>query len=727
MGQFLDSVNDVRKNYSKYDIWEQEQADERARKEYLAAKLEIPQDKLELARKKAETVVRATEVMDARSEDNCQDMEQFTELVAIAPILAISIADTPMVIWAEKTLKTNTKKKIDKLQTEIKSLAPDTTKYRAKTEEIAKLQKKLAKLPQKIQIYNQFALLGLSFAAAIGVILWGNSKQKEASRIGRFQAKQNELKGLENFVIYTPEQLDEAKKIAFDIPDEKERNSIFKMISELRGIARDKKAYERWLAEKDPNEIEKLKSVNLSPQQLEKARENQELIVDTVKEINIKAEEYSENVENAFDTLGTLSWLIAIPFGMGINQILKLAKTSPKVRALVSTLVPTFTALWIQTRGTIEEKEASRIGRYKARQDILKNPARLLAFSDEEMKSAAHIKAEPQKQSFFEKLGGSFAFLKSYFKDKAEYTEYKKTTRKENEKLQKAFKQIEITDEQKAEAGQLQKNVFRAFDEIDEMSQRYSEDIEAGSEIFKETIGTLWSCAVAIGTALLTIFTLKGKFPIVKLGNWLTNLTFDSKSSIRKAINNINNIAKKSDKTTVQEFQKSIIKGRLDDFVKNPQNAEFKIAIDNLLLEIGQIGNQGLSKITSGNSEKDSTKIFSELFNKHLKQTPIAKWMRNLLAQSGKLWVKSKINKTDIKIPKETQEKLGLNFTYKNYSTLINTGILASVPILGIMYSVPYAVNAWLTNIQKKAGKIGIMKAMEKIDDPRVFAPQENN
>ena len=177
----------------------------------------------------------------------------------------------------------------------------------------------------------------------------------------------------------------------------------------------------------------------------------------------------------------------------------------------------------------------------------------------------------------------------------------------------------------------------------------------------------------------------------------------------------------------MQEFQKSIIKGRLDDFVKNPQNAEFKIAIDNLLLEIGQIGNQGLSKITSGNSEKDSTKIFSELFNKHLKQTPIAKWMRNLLAQSGKLWVKSKINKTDIKIPKETQEKLGLNFTYKNYSTLINTGILASVPILGIMYSVPYAVNAWLTNIQKKAGKIGIMKAMEKIDDPRVFAPQENN
>ena len=42
--------------------------------------------------------------------------------------------------------------------------------------------------------------------------------------------------------------------------------------------------------------------------------------------------------------------------------------------------------------------------------------------------------------------------------------------------------------------------------------------------------------------------------------------------------------------------------------------------------------------------------------------------------------------------------------------------------MLGVIFAVPYAFNAWLTNIQKKAGKIGIMKAMDKIDDPRVFA-----
>lgn len=55
--------------------------------------------------------------------------------------------------------------------------------------------------------------MGLMLATAVGMILWSNSKQKEASRIGRYQAKQNELKGLESFVVYTPEQIEKQKKL----------------------------------------------------------------------------------------------------------------------------------------------------------------------------------------------------------------------------------------------------------------------------------------------------------------------------------------------------------------------------------------------------------------------------------------------------------------------------------------------------------------------------------
>lgn len=725
MVQFFNSINEVRKNYSKYDDWEQKQADERAKKEYLAKNIQIPGDKLELTKKRAETVIRATEMMDARSEDNCQNMEMLTNNIAVIPVIGVSVFQVPLTDFVAEKATSKIDKKIKKLQEELQNLGFNSEARNAKNTEISELYKKSLKISQKIKQSGPFVAMGLMLASAVGMILWGNSKQKEASRIGRFQTKQNELKDEKNFVIYTPEQLEKAKELAKNIPDEKEKNSISKMINELKELSNDKKAYKKWLSEKDPNEIEKLKSVNLSPDsdEYKEARENQELIVDAVKEINIKAEEYSENVENSFDTLGTLSWLVAAPIGFGINKLMKLAKVDKKIRPIVSTAVPVFTALGIQLYGTMEEKNASRVGRYKARQDLLKNPARLMAYSDEEMKKAENIKAKPQKQGFFKKLSGSFSFLASYMKDKSEYKKYKKTTQKENEKLYKALREIEVTDAQKKDAKALQKNVFRAFDEVDEMSQRYSEDVEAGTEIAKELASSAWSIGSITGLGFLAASVMKGKFPIVKVGNWLTNIAFDSKSSIKLAINNLNNVLKNSDKKTVQKFQEALVTGRINHFLGYKQNQAIKEAIEPLVEEFKKIGVNGLTQAI-GENNKDVSTIFAELFRSHFKQTAIAKWTRNMLSQGTKLWAKNKAYQLGVEVPKEVQEQLGMNFNYKNYKTLINTGLVTSVPILGTIFAIPYAFNAWLTNIQKKAGKIGIMKAMDKIDDPKIFATE---
>lgn len=726
MGQFLNSINEVRKNYTKYDDWEQKQADERAQKEYLAANIQIPEDKLELTNKRAQTVIRATEIMDARSEDNCENMEQLTGILSTIPIFALTFAQMPLINFTEKKLTSKYHDKVKKINEEIQKGGLAKEVLDRKLIEKNKLLEKASKITKKVRSNGPFAVMGLMLATAVGMILWSNSKQKEASRIGRYQAKQNELKGLESFVVYTPEQIEKAKEIAKNIPDEKERNSISKMIKELKDVAKDKKAYEEWLSQKDPNEIDKLKSVNLTSGggQLQRAQEDKELIVDAVKEINIKAEEYSENVENAFDTLGTLSWLIAAPVGFGINKIMKALKVNPKIRSIVSVAAPLTVSLSLSMSGTVEQKQASRVGRYKARQDLLKNPARLMAFSEEDLKKAEHIKAEKQKQGFFEKLGGSFSFLAAYIKDKKEYNKYKKTTQKENEKLQKALKEIEITEAQKADAKALQKNVFRAFDEIDEMSQRYSEDVEAGCDIAKEFGMTLWSLGSMLGLGFLAASVAKGKFPITRAVNWLTNLTFNAKSPIKSAVNNIYEVVKKSDKTTVQKFQKAIVSGNLKSFLEHPQNKELKEAVEPLFAELGKIGTQGLTNAVAAEKKKDISSIFSELFASHFKQTALAKWTRNMISQCTKLWAKSKAATADVEISKEVQEQLGMNFNYKNYKTLINTGLAAGIPVLGTIIAVPYAFNAWLTSIQKKAGKIGIMKAMDKIDDPRVFVSE---
>ncbi len=715
MGQFFESIKNVKNNYYKYDKWEQDQADERAQKEYLAQNLDIPEDKVELTAKKAKAVIRATEIMDRYSEDNCEDMEQATGIAAAIGLTGVALGGPAVTTRIQNSV---TNKITNKINVAKKKLLDHTLSSEAKgalLEELKFLNQRLLKAGKQIPIYGIIGNTLVTLTTATALILWGNSLQKKASRIGRYQAKQNDLKDIKNFVIYTPEQIAQAEEIAKKIPDSKERNGLIKIIKELNAVRKDEKAYKQWLANKDPQEIEKLKSLNLTPEQLKTANADKELIVDAVKEINIKAEEYSENIENAFDTLGMLSWLIAIPAGFAINSVMKLFKLPTKVRTSVSFLVPLLTSISLSTSGTLVQKEASRVGRYVARKDLLNNPARLMAYSDEDMQKAENIKAEKQKKTIWEKIANSFAFLNKYQKDTKEYKKYKKETAQQQEKLQKAYSQISISPTQRKEAEKLQKKVFLAFDEIDEMSQRYSEDVEAGCDIAKNVVGNLWGLGVSGATIWMAIAAAKGKFPIAKIANTITNLGLKKDSTLRIAVNNLYNTLK-TDKKLMHEFHLALTSNNLKYFLKKAKSKEILTAFNKLKREIKNLNKNGDNLSTNILSRND----LKELLKPHLKTGKAATWVRNLIIEGTNLWTYSKLNKVLPDLIKQT----GLN-NWKNYKTLIGTGVVAGLPILGIIFSIPYAFNAWLTNMQKKAGKIGIMQAMNKIDDPRVFADSE--
>ena len=341
-----------------------------------------------------------------------------------------------------------------------------------------------------------------------------------------------------------------------------------------------------------------------------------------------------------------------------------------------------------------------------------------MAYSDEDMQKAEKVKAPEQKKTVFEKIANSFVFLNTYQKDKKEYNNYKKNIAQKQEKLQKAFEQIPISNEQRKDAEKLQKKVFLAFDEIDEMSQRYSEDVEAGCEIAKNVMGNLWGLGIGGASIWIAIAAAKGKFPISKLANTITNIGLKKDSTLRNAVNNLYNTLKK-DKKLMHEFHLALTSNNLKYFLKKPKSKEILTAYNKLKREV-----KNLSKNGNGLSESiQNRKVFEELLKPHLKTGKVATWVRNLITESSQLWAATKLNKVMPDLVKQT----GLN-NWKNYKTLIGTGLVAGVPILGIIFSIPYAFNAWLTNIQKKAGKIGIMQAMNKIDDPRVFAdpPTDN-
>ena len=428
---------------------------------------------------------------------------------------------------------------------------------------------------------------------------------------------------------------------------------------------------------------------------------------------NIKEEIYSENVENVFDTMSTVSWLAAIPLTMGANKIIKHINSFPqKLRPLISTVVGLTVGIGITLWGTAEQKNAARIGRYKARQELMKNPASLLAFSKEEMEQAKDVKAPEQKINFWKKIGQNFSFLPQYLKDKKEYNEYKEKTQKQNEKIINVLKQdTTISEKQLNDAKHLQEKVFTAFDEVDEMSQRYSEDVEAGTDIAKEVGVSIWTIGSMGALAAAAVLTSKGKFPLHKIIKGISSMSLDKNSKLKTAIDKVYD-AVKGDKNLKQKLNYAIAHG---DFSEIKYIPKLKEPLRELMTEFGSV----TVKL------KDGEQAALEALKTHFKKGAVAKWFRSFTYQCIKLWSKNKVSSLGVELPKEAAENL--KFNYKNYNTLINTGLVAGAPVLGIIIGVPYAFNAWLTNIQKKAGKIGIMKAMEKIDDDRVFVNHNEN
>lgn len=118
MSQFTNSIKDVSRNYSKYDKWEQAQADKMAKKEWLVQNLDVPPDKVELTKERAKTVIRATEIMDNRSENNCENVEQVMGILSVVPAVGLVFAQMPASKFLEKQFNKNDKT-IKKLKDEL--------------------------------------------------------------------------------------------------------------------------------------------------------------------------------------------------------------------------------------------------------------------------------------------------------------------------------------------------------------------------------------------------------------------------------------------------------------------------------------------------------------------------------------------------------------------------------------------------------------------------------
>lgn len=469
------------KAYKKYEPaypgWKYERdLIESKRQEYLRRHPEsIDQNDIQ----RGKVLIRAIDVMDEYSQKRAEDMEVATE-TAVGYGLDAAIfggAAVGAVVGNLKPVKNALMKHLGK---------DKYSKYVGKG------------LPLGIG-----ALAGM--IAAFPMFAWAAKAEVAASRRGRFEAMRKDLKNPKGFAVLTEAQIKEAEKKAQNIVINDSKKSAFSLSNGLKTIkemALDSKEYKAHKKQFDLELLEAEKHMNdeMTPEEILKAKKDQQLLTKLVEKIDIASQDYAENAELATQALvaGTLAF--GTLFNLLLSKALKAmkVKSEAKISAISQIAAVTIPVIFSIASAQIQ-KQASRVGRFKIKQDLMNNPSKLVYVSDENIADLKDVNVIQDRKE------GLFKFLTHAWQNNKEYNQYKKTTAKQEEKFYKAIETLELTPEQIKDAQTLQRNTFKTFNKVDEKSQKYSESIEALGQAITLPISLLFTgVGLIIGTKYLT-------------------------------------------------------------------------------------------------------------------------------------------------------------------------------------------------------------------------------
>lgn len=428
---------------------------------------------------RGKVLIRAIDVMDEYSQKRAEDMEVATE-TAVGYGLDAAIfggAAAGAVIGNLKPVKNFLMKHFGK---------DKYTKYIGKG------------LPLGIG-----ALAGM--IAAFPMYAWAAKAEVAASRRGRFEAMRKDLKNPKGFAVLTEAQIKEAEQKAQNIVIDNGKKSPFSIsngFKTLKEMATDSKEYRAHKKQFDLELLEAEKHMNdeMTPEEILKAQKDQQLLTKLVEKIDIASQDYAENAELATQALvvGTLG------FGTLFNLLLSKALKAMKIKSegkitAIAQIVAAIIPVILSIASAQIQKQASRVGRFKIKQDLLNNPSKLVYVADENIADLKDVNVIQDRKE------GLFKFLAHAWENNKEYNNYQKTTAKQEEKFYKAIETLELTPEQMKDAQTLQRNTFKTFNKVDEKSQKYSESIEALGQAITLPISLIFTAVgLIIGTKYLT-------------------------------------------------------------------------------------------------------------------------------------------------------------------------------------------------------------------------------
>ena len=351
---FLNSLSQVAKNQKNFKRWENEQHDEEAKREELARRRQHTQAELKQAEELGKTIIDVVDIMDNHSENVAENVE-----TAVDPLSSIT---TMLAFFGGNWFvgKKSTQKLMDKID-EIRRKAIEGEEGQALNQKLQKyyenkgkpyyrynailnkneikkvkdpvLKKELFNYRSKVtkqtsklgkQIFRNHGLVALaSIGVFIAATIFEAKLQTDSSKIARYQARR-ELDDPKAFVNYTPEQIAAAKKELEEHPEllkEKKKSKLKSgMFKSIYNIIKDNRAYRKDKKAREDNS--QIVTRDLTPEEINQAQKDKEVIQRVVRIINNEAEKNSENMEVAANVIMGATPVLGATVGAGTGWIL---------------------------------------------------------------------------------------------------------------------------------------------------------------------------------------------------------------------------------------------------------------------------------------------------------------------------------------------------------------------------------------------------------------------
>lgn len=493
ISNFLQSLNTVQTQWTPYQKWDKEWNDREEKRKALYNKVVMPQKDIEHAKKLSRTIDDIVEKMDENSENTSQNIESVISPLSSIASFGVFAGGVAGFLLTAKKWKNKTAQIVD-----------EQLKTKTNKRYMAGMTGILTGIPLAM------------IAVDVGASVLGSRLQLLGSRIAHYQSQQD-LSDPKNFVLYDEDQIKKAQgmiksgNITENKISQRAKSGFF---GNLFSIIHDYKDFKKW--ESEQHQEINLAKTNPTPEELIKAKSDQNAILRAVKAINEKSQDYSESMDSSAGTILNSSLVGGATIGVIADKIIENIKIGKEKKSLANHLADTIIDTKItdllgpykeiantalrnnKSRAAIVgvassflaaaltfpltqklKRQASRVGRFIARKELENDDKSSIYYDEKQMELVKDVQSNKKPKTVLEGVFDDVKFIPKSIKESAEYEKYKKTTRKENKKLREALKYVDLKPGQIEEAKNLQRKIFMSFRKVDEKSQELSESMEA--------------------------------------------------------------------------------------------------------------------------------------------------------------------------------------------------------------------------------------------------------